>query len=281
MAIGAKILGNNSGQGSQNGTGDHFPAGQCTWWACDRYEQLTGYYTPFGGNAGQWAMNCQGYGWRISSVPLVPSIICLQPGVQLADPVFGHVGVVEQINADGSVTASNLNWGLTPAQRAQVSYVKFWPGSGVSFIYAVLPNGQPAGNGQQPPPNPGPGPGPGPGPTPGQGPKLPHPLAPDATIAAVFAAMDYALQITDPFNPPADQISLGFGPLSTTITDPFSWFNGVMVNLYYDATAIWLRGVFLLVGAFLLFKVSAAFIDYGAIAGAIGNIVKVGEAVAA
>ncbi len=265
--------------GSQNGNGDHFPQGQCTYWACFRYAQLTGYYTPFSGNAGQWAMNCLAYGWKISNTPLVPSIICLQPGVQLADPVYGHVGVVESINTDGSVTASNLNWGVTPAQRAQISYVKFWPGSGVSFIYAVLPNGQPAGGGDvpgEPPP-----PGPTPPPVPGQGPKLPHPLAPDASVAAVLAAMDYALQITDPFNPSADQITLGFGPVSTTITDPFSWLNGVAVNLYYDATAIWLRGVFMLVGAFLLFKVSAAFIDYEAIAGAIGDIVKVGEAVAA
>ncbi len=100
---------------SINGTGDFFPQGQCTYGASLQYHNATGYWVPFSGNANQWAANAYAYGWQVSSEPVVPSIICLQAGVQMADAVDGHVGVVQSINSDGSVNVISLNWGTTQA----------------------------------------------------------------------------------------------------------------------------------------------------------------------
>jgi surface antigen len=120
-----------------NGANNPFPAGECTYYASDRYHQLTSYYVPWSGDAWQWSGNAAQYGWTISSTPIIPSIICLQPGVQGADSKLGHVGVAEKLNSNGSVATTDLNWGTTAGARATVSNVDFQPGSGVSFISAT------------------------------------------------------------------------------------------------------------------------------------------------
>jgi surface antigen len=110
---------------------------QCVVWAAWRYHQLTGTYPPFGwGNALTWtqgAKNAQG--WSTSSTPVVPSIACLQPGV---DGAFsdGHVAIVEQINTDGSVLTSNMNWGVPDGSSDQVEMVTHKaPQNGLAFLY--------------------------------------------------------------------------------------------------------------------------------------------------
>jgi len=47
---------------------------------------------------------------------------------------FGHVAVVERINKDGSVYTSNYNWYANGGWDI-LSYVTFYPGSGVSFTW--------------------------------------------------------------------------------------------------------------------------------------------------
>lgn len=120
------------------GSSNNYPRSQCTWYANERYHQLAGKYVSWSANASGWLSGAQAAGWSTSSsAPAgVPSIIVLQPGVQLADAVFGHVGVVEQINGDGSVITSDLNWGPNAAARAQVSHVTFRRGPGVNFVWA-------------------------------------------------------------------------------------------------------------------------------------------------
>ena len=90
-----------------------FIYGQCTYWANMRYHQLTGYWIPWSGNAYQWSGNAAAYSppWIISSKPNPngPSIMVFQPGVQYASWAYGHVAIVEKINADGSVLTSNWN----------------------------------------------------------------------------------------------------------------------------------------------------------------------------
>jgi surface antigen len=112
------------------GTANHYPAGQCTVYADQRYHDLTGCYVPWSGNAWQWEGLARTAGWNVSSTPHVPSIMCLQGGVQGASPL-GHVGVVESINGDGSFISSNLNWQPHPTQ---VLDIKHTPGKGVSFL---------------------------------------------------------------------------------------------------------------------------------------------------
>lgn len=119
------------------GTGNPFPKGECTYYASERYHTLTGFYVPWTGDAWQWSASATQDGWTVSSTPIVPSIICLQPGVQGADSKLGHVAVVEALNSNGSVATTDQNWGLTAAARAAVSKVNFQTGNGVSFISAT------------------------------------------------------------------------------------------------------------------------------------------------
>lgn len=119
---------------SGNGGYDGFTYGQCTFWADYRYHQLTGYWVPWGGDAYAWAYGAQASGWIVSGSPHVPSIIVLQAGVQGAGP-FGHVGVVERINSDGSVYVSNWNWYNNGGGWGTLSYWTFHPGPGVSFVW--------------------------------------------------------------------------------------------------------------------------------------------------
>ncbi len=118
-----------AGGGSLN----RFAFGQCTYWANMRYHQLTGYWVPWLGNAYEWAYGAKASGWIVSSKPIVPSIIVLQPGVQGAG-YFGHVALVERINSDGSVYTSNYNW-YSNGGWDILSYVTFTPGPGVIFTW--------------------------------------------------------------------------------------------------------------------------------------------------
>ena len=81
-------------------------------------------------NAWQWTMRANEFHWNISSTPTVGAIIVLQAWVQGAGG-YGHVAVVEKILANGSVLASNMNWG---GAGANVTYVEFASGSGITFI---------------------------------------------------------------------------------------------------------------------------------------------------
>ena len=113
---------------------NRFFYGQCTYWANYRYHQLTGVWIPWLGNAYEWYQQAIDYGWHTSSYPNPngPSIIVLGPYVQ-GTSSYGHVGVVERVNGDGTVTTSNMHWPYVGV----VSYVNFsYPVSGEHFIWA-------------------------------------------------------------------------------------------------------------------------------------------------
>lgn len=116
------------------GAGNFFPYGQCTWWAAQRYYQFHKIYVPWRtqADAWQWSARAQDFRWTVSTQPVAGSIIDLQPWVQGAYGL-GHVAFVEKVLDNGHVIASNLNWGMYPAQ---ITSVEFAPGPGVTFIYA-------------------------------------------------------------------------------------------------------------------------------------------------
>ncbi|GCF10252.1 hypothetical protein KDI_38160 [Dictyobacter arantiisoli] len=109
-----------------------YPFGQCTWWASQRYYQLHNVLVPwtFNANAGEWVDRALNFGWHVSSIPTVGSILVLSGGVQGADPV-GHVAIVEQVKDDGMVIASSMNWGKHPGS---ITNSLFHEGPGVAFI---------------------------------------------------------------------------------------------------------------------------------------------------
>lgn len=114
----------------QSAQSNSFPQGQCTWWACQRYWQLTGDYIPWSGNAYEWAGNATKFGWSVSGTPQTGDIVCFQPGVQGADNTFGHVAIVESVNGGGIYT-SNLNY---DGNQSTITDATFQTGTGVSFI---------------------------------------------------------------------------------------------------------------------------------------------------
>lgn len=120
------------GQPPARGRGNFFPPGQCTWYAAQRYYQLTHIYVPWTtqSNAWQWTARAYQFRWHVSSRPSVGAIIDLQPWVEGAYGL-GHVAVVEQVLSNGHVIASNLNWGV---YYWRVVDVEFSPGPGVTFI---------------------------------------------------------------------------------------------------------------------------------------------------
>ncbi len=127
---------NNNGGTLYTGSGvtpDRFSFGQCTYYADLEYHNLTNHWVEWIGNANQWANGAIAAGWNVSSTPHVPSIIVLQSGVQGAG-YFGHVAVVERINADGSVYTANMNW-YDGGGWDRVSYWTFRPGPGVLFVW--------------------------------------------------------------------------------------------------------------------------------------------------
>lgn len=110
-----------------------FPFGACTWWADQRYYQLHGTYVPWttNSNAWQWTARAYQFGWHVSSTPRAGAIMDLQPGVQGAG-WLGHVGVVEQVRANGTFIASSMNWN---GNTQTATNWTFHAGAGVTFLY--------------------------------------------------------------------------------------------------------------------------------------------------
>lgn len=65
---------------------DHFPRGQCTWWAA--YNVLV----TWGGNAGDWLANASRRGRAVAGRPAVHSIAVYAPSSSYSP--YGHVAVV-------------------------------------------------------------------------------------------------------------------------------------------------------------------------------------------
>lgn len=121
-----------AGQGySVSGT-NGYPYGQCTWWACLRRSQLGLPCSNYFGNAGWWAVAAAASGYATDNVPTVGSIIVFSPGQYGASSVYGHVGIVESVHEDGSITISESNVlgqaviserTFTAGQAAAVKYI--------------------------------------------------------------------------------------------------------------------------------------------------------------
>ncbi|MBE9119010.1 CHAP domain-containing protein, partial [Lusitaniella coriacea LEGE 07157] len=101
----------------------------CTWYAHGRMMQLG--YSEYAldsmwGNAGTWD-NTAGRGAVVTGTPQVPCIAVWEIGVGGAGSV-GHVGVVERVNADGSILISESNWAGT-AYNTRTIYPgsRSWP----------------------------------------------------------------------------------------------------------------------------------------------------------
>jgi len=88
-------------------------------------------------------------------------------------------------------------------------------------------------------------------------------LQPNADVKALLQTIDRAFDLMNPFNVPnVQQDSI----LGTTFTDPFSWIEGFGSNLIEDLRGLLLRGLLLLLGTFIIWRIMRDFIDVGALA---------------
>jgi surface antigen len=262
----------------QSAKANTFPQDQCTYWASERYHTLTGYYVPWSGNAFQWAGNASAYGWQNSSQPSVPSIMVLQPGVQGASGLYGHVGVVEKINTDGTFVASNLNWAPNPQD---VKNITFRIGQGVSFVSAPGIASSPSH-----PPSTG-------GPVTQAANAITSFLNPNSTtsfttspkisiaptddVTTFLVDLDVNLAIDNPFLVPIPT----FQVLGANVPDPLGWIQDITEVFVNDVGALVVRGLLIALGAFILFRILSNFIDFGRLiqtaTGATGTIAKLAE----
>lgn len=94
---------------SYDGSYNPYPAGECVTHAFDRRAQLGKGVSGSWGNASNWASVASSQGYEVNNSPSQGAII--QTGAyQNGSGWAGHVGVVESVNNDGSVTISESNW---------------------------------------------------------------------------------------------------------------------------------------------------------------------------
>lgn len=255
----------------KQGTGNNFSGypDQCTWWASERYHQMTGIWVPWIGNAYQWASNAANDGWVVSDKPPkgLPSIICLQPyagqGLLGAGTIYGHVGIVEGVNSDGTVRTSNENWGVGPILgyvgngQYPIRQVTFRTGNGVSFIYASETATGNQSNGSITS-------------TIASAVKNVS-LSPNADVTQFLVQADAYLQLNNPFDVPDVQKD---NILGTSFNDPVDYLEKLTNNLFMDARAILLRSILLMLGFFVLYKVLSHFVDFAGIAKETGSTIS-------
>ena len=113
--------------------GNTYAFGNCTSWAYERRLQLG---RPIGntwGNAATWAGAAAAQGFAVNHTPEVGAVYQMPAFIDAYTGVYGHVGIVEGINADGSVTVSDMNYAggfntvsyrtLSAAQAALYNYI--------------------------------------------------------------------------------------------------------------------------------------------------------------
>lgn len=119
---------------------DHFPFGECTWWAA--YNRRV----TWGGNAGDWLVNARAQGVPTASAPEVGSIAVYRRGGDYSP--LGHVAIIIAVTPT-SYTVSEMN----AVGRGRVSTrVIDWPDPQVQgFIPASETEMRPVGAGGRAP----------------------------------------------------------------------------------------------------------------------------------
>ena len=96
--------------------GSAYPARQCTLWAYLRRSELGLPVGSYMGNGEQWDNTARSLGYLVNNTPHYGAVMVFERGQYVngwyADPYYGHVAVVERVNADGSVLISEGGTGF-------------------------------------------------------------------------------------------------------------------------------------------------------------------------
>lgn len=94
---------------SISNAGNLYTDGQCTYYAFNRRAELGKPIGSLWGNASNWAASASQAGFNVNNTPEVGAIFQSAPG-QNGTGAYGHVGVVESVNPNGTLTVSEMNW---------------------------------------------------------------------------------------------------------------------------------------------------------------------------
>ena len=83
--------------------GNRYGYGQCTWYVYERRMQLGRPVGSFWGNAASWGISARSAGYVVNNTPAVGAVLVEQGGY------YGHVAVVESVEADGSIRITEMN----------------------------------------------------------------------------------------------------------------------------------------------------------------------------
>lgn len=95
-----------------------FAWGYCTYYVAQNK------YVTWGGNAKDWYRNAQAKGVPTGTTPVAGAIVVFKPGYG-HHPVYGHVGIVEKVNNDGTILISEMNakWlGVVSTRKVQLNH---------------------------------------------------------------------------------------------------------------------------------------------------------------
>ncbi|MBQ9018001.1 LysM peptidoglycan-binding domain-containing protein [Candidatus Saccharibacteria bacterium] len=107
-------LGSNAGRlnmevlGYFYNLGGPYAAGQCTQWAWYKWHEQGREVPMSWGNAYSWGVSAAAMGYQVDHTPAAGAIF------QSSSGWYGHVGYVESVNPDGSIVASEMNYGYQP-----------------------------------------------------------------------------------------------------------------------------------------------------------------------
>lgn len=106
--------------------GAAYPPRQCTLWAYIRRSQLSLPVGSYMGNGAEWANTGRRLGYLVNNTPHVGAAMVFARGQRVgywnADWTYGHVAIVERINADGSVLISEGGTGFSSFPAYETVY---------------------------------------------------------------------------------------------------------------------------------------------------------------
>lgn len=110
-----------------------YPFGQCTWYNYNRMQELGTPVENNLGNGADWGKNAKAKGYQTDTQPHVGWVVSFTQGAGGADPVYGHVAVVEAISDDGQhFLVSECN--VVASGSGTVSFRELTNGQGMTYI---------------------------------------------------------------------------------------------------------------------------------------------------
>lgn len=90
--------------------GNAYAFGNCTSWAYERRAQLGHPVGSYWGNAATWDSFGRAAGYAVDKTPTVGSVFQMPAFIDAYTGSYGHVGIVESINPNGSIYVSEMNY---------------------------------------------------------------------------------------------------------------------------------------------------------------------------